>query len=76
MTWTKQPPKERGYYWYRGDLDATRDNITPVVIYVSDGAYCGMQPALRGWQPFLDYASDIETFEGEWWDQRIPEPPA
>ena len=75
MAWTTQPPKESGFYWYRGAYDAGCDPHH-IVIYVSDAEYCGMRPALRGWQPFMDYASEIESFTGEWWDEPIPVPPA
>jgi hypothetical protein len=33
MAWTTQPPKEPGFYWYRGEYDAGVDP-NHIVIYV------------------------------------------
>jgi len=65
MTWTKQPPKERGCYWHRGE----------------DGLSIVRGPDRLGlWMVMGDermaYKATLMSQPGEWWDQRIPEPPA
>ena len=64
MTWTKQPPKERGYYWYR---EPERS------LLVVDGP-----DEWERWYLIGDAEigkSGLMKETGEWWDQRIPEPP-
>ena len=66
MSWTKEQPKEPGYYWWRQHDDAEKYPVR--VWYESDQrvmAYCNPRTL------------PVRTLEvrGEWWLERIQEPP-
>lgn len=60
--WSKNPPTEPGFYWWR------RHSKKPDVVELRKAKFV-MKMIWRGdtW-----YADDMD---GEWWPQRIPEPP-
>jgi len=61
VRWTKEPPTESGWYWYRHALSSqpqvfeARDTKDGISIYYDQ------------WRPTF-------YFEGEWWPEKI-EPP-
>ena len=60
--WTKEPPTEAGWYWWR--YRSSHDAIPIHIIIQSDKPYVvgiGVYEAL--------------SCHGEWWSERIKEPP-
>ena len=64
MKWTKEPPTEPGYYWWRLTPEHMHQQVQVCgeVLYVV--ATIGDHPI----------ALPVSFVPGEWWPERIPEP--
>lgn len=61
MKWTKTPPAEPGWYWYRDiPLDCPTTILRVDETRIADGIGC--------------YGVEIERLPGEWWPVKV-EPP-
>lgn len=65
MTWTTEPPKEPGHYWWRIHNGAQYCRLCVEYVYETDS---GMWVSV-GYESY-----DAKTFGGEWWTERIKEP--
>lgn len=66
--WTKQPPTEPGWYWWRDEIDIPPDN-EPRWVYLSPAG-------LMTENDDVDLnVSPPEELDGEWWPEQISEPP-
>lgn len=66
IEWTRELPKEVGWYWYRGDHYSSRGELRAVEIVA------GSEPGdeLRIWVPRMDFDDPLSLFvedcDGEW----------
>ena len=67
--WTKEPPTEPGWYWWRSDTD--KPKILEVLWLGEQGKSLGLY--VRGGSRNLYSLGDWDG--GEWWPERIKEPP-
>jgi len=72
MKWTKEPPTEPAFYWWRSDTDTPR----PIEILSLDEQFGGKNKIfglyVRGVSRNMYSLSDWDG--GEWWPEKI-EPP-
>ena len=67
---TKNPPTERGWYWFRNDvLPLHPVKVSQSVVYMAEGKGCE-------WLAFGIYhgSGDTESYIGQWWPEAIKPP--
>jgi hypothetical protein len=71
MKWTKTPPTEAGWYWWRDD----EDDLCPSIVNVFlDNAEEGYEVLAVQFGPSPCDVSDVYQYDCEWSDQPIPQP--
>jgi hypothetical protein len=65
MNWTNEPPERPGFYWWRKSIEEG----SAVVWTYGDSTFLMNKVSFHG------SLIDVDEFGGQWWPERIPEPP-